>query len=1257
MRLRLLLLSLVLCIGAAAAPHFYDDLIGVQKVPTVILATNGTTIKFCDTTTPTKCDTRHFSLSAADVSAGNQVIVQMAYEPAYMNIDVRNTPVPCNDNPCEIDLVRTQGMQFYITEVVNSSGASFSPPRVGHLESLPMVEPPPCNPIQLPLKVIGFAGFVNRCQVTIPSGAATTGVNLHLTIANHQINGAPFILTGGKNQPYDSKLSYQVCGSAGCTSWLPISNSTVTSLDPTSGAATDGVHTIATQFTVINVSVPVPNNGCGGVSCTLPGTDTIGFRFNGTDGITRGARILNLALVDSSTVTTLSQLVVSTQTALAGCTPTGNVAPCVIATATAASVPFANNDNIWVWRAPGIYGRFNGRRFVRNVTGTTFDFLTCANGQSGSNVAPTSNQLIGFDSISCTAPTNGSTLANGYVVPSAYVTPVTYATMSEQSLWPVTQAALPMQAVKIIAPATSSFTYDDPTTFRTATMGAPYMQWITGCPVGNPSGCKLLGRNYTTPDATAGATAWLASDTLLTPAKYRANLDHATCGECHTTKGIDWKTYNEAPDVLAMAAMVHNLPLQSGLNMMAYQEDLDSHLGGLPDAFVSSFAKPWNAPYQPCPGLNSVPNYAWTAGGGWMCTIGYDTDLQEYEPFGTWGRGSVDYRELPMVYQYPTWFQWISVLHPKDACGSATPCQFANSMMWLGWVDVKTAADAGTASLTLASISCAGTPGNTTASYTQQCKDTNGQAYVCHNMAGCTVSGDWTLQVSSYNNALLAFGNGSPVPSHNFNQTGVQEFRGSIAYLPCGGSTSGCDPTSLSLIGVNNDQQIFHSPWIWSAAWTQDSPYTLFDYGATGWYLVKAWELFHTPRGPDGSGYEAMDDQYMFFIHGARASGNYEKRNWHAGRNIYDHALAERSMQITPYMNGAQYNVQVAAQPNNTANYGLILSGQDTFAQAWYQLCYSLNQGNFFYHNWDTIVDEYQPGHLQAWNYEAQPSAFLAVASLHNLWMRNATDVAPVQAAGGGAGGGPFEIFQSLNGLTTVNVPGYYESLWAWISPTLHTAFLQQEADDLVAESAARSISVWNGYLNSFHTSGGLDQIYNGTNCNAWWGWNGGFNAANACSMVSQYSGTLPQLKAYGVACCGSTTTLFKLADFWNNTQLGINGGAGSPHDFQDDLNAVCTLSRTTHDGPACTNMIAGYNWQSLTTIEVGFPVGVSDTTLHFTDCTGIFNGANIQIGTETILMTSGPGASGPCSATAVRQKFGTTANPSGYTAGTTVKN
>ncbi len=50
-------------------------------------------------------------------------------------------------------------------------------------------------------------------------------------------------------------------------------------------------------------------------------------------------------------------------------------------------------------------------------------------------------------------------------------------------------------------------------------------------------------------------------------------------------------------------------------------------------------------------------------------------------------------------------------------------------------------------------VACAGTPGDTTADYRQQCQDTDGAIYACNNASGCTVTADW-----------VAVGAGEPGP-------------------------------------------------------------------------------------------------------------------------------------------------------------------------------------------------------------------------------------------------------------------------------------------------------------------------------------------------------------------------------------------------------------------------------------------------------------------------------------------------------------
>ena len=73
------------------------------------------------------------------------------------------------------------------------------------------------------------------------------------------------------------------------------------------------------------------------------------------------------------------------------------------------------------------------------------------------------------------------------------------------------------------------------------------------------------------------------------------------------------------------------------------------------------------------------------------------------------------------------------------ACGWAqTAPQLASTVELM-----QTRGAVNTALAQIAAIACAGTPGNTTGAYGQQCQTGSGARYSCNNAAGCTVAADW----------------------------------------------------------------------------------------------------------------------------------------------------------------------------------------------------------------------------------------------------------------------------------------------------------------------------------------------------------------------------------------------------------------------------------------------------------------------------------------------------------------------------------
>jgi hypothetical protein len=138
----------------------------------------------------------------------------------------------------------------------------------------------PCNATQsgavsssitLPVEVVGLDGTTKTASFNVPSGANLNGT-MHLSLQIHGLQ-------------YQTQASVQLNSSA----WIPINNTTVTLLGPANayGGIGGGFHTLK-----MTMNLPA-----GSVTT---GTNTINFRFNGTDGRVSGFRVLALNVQDSS---------------------------------------------------------------------------------------------------------------------------------------------------------------------------------------------------------------------------------------------------------------------------------------------------------------------------------------------------------------------------------------------------------------------------------------------------------------------------------------------------------------------------------------------------------------------------------------------------------------------------------------------------------------------------------------------------------------------------------------------------------------------------------------------------------------------------------------------------------------------------------------------------------------------------------------------------------------------------------------------
>ena len=132
-------------------------------------------------------------------------------------------------------------------------------------------QPSASSNIQLPVEVIGLDGTTKTASFNIPSGANLSGT-MQLSMQIHGLQ-------------YQTQASVQLNGSA----WMPINSSTVTLLGLANayGGIGGGYHTLK-----MTMNLPA-----GSVTT---GSNTIAFKFNGTDGRVSGFRVLAFNVQDAT---------------------------------------------------------------------------------------------------------------------------------------------------------------------------------------------------------------------------------------------------------------------------------------------------------------------------------------------------------------------------------------------------------------------------------------------------------------------------------------------------------------------------------------------------------------------------------------------------------------------------------------------------------------------------------------------------------------------------------------------------------------------------------------------------------------------------------------------------------------------------------------------------------------------------------------------------------------------------------------------
>ena len=520
----------------------------------------------------------------------------------------RGTPSACAD-PCQMIIRRQNGQQYHRQEEVDSSGNPLSPALYSAVGIWPMVEPAMTVNCPLPIEVIGQDRFVKRCQFTA-SGPPSSGIILHLRLHN---DGYQQIVcdSTGIYCDWSTKLAFQVCQgttTTTCTAWVQVNNTNTTAEDQCKWQSYDGLHCVAGVVRTHEMNVAVPN------SALANGANSIAFRFNGTDGITSGARVLEFAFLDSSTKIQLNSISVTSNVATPTC---------------ASACGFSSGNDVFVQGAPGYRARFNGLRHVTGGSGSTFTFAPCGSG-------------VGFYMTGCTSP-------NGTFAP-----PTTQANMAAQSAYPSSVQAV-MYATKVIAPALSTLVFDDPSTYTApgggnATTGHTLFTTATLLTPNNPQ--------LSTPNTNNTAVHCSSCHTDDTPWGGQA--------------GMDLKYFAFSNNSIIHRSLFHGLSWQNALDIAAYIRGLTVTVPPMARPF-NPVMQPCNGQssititsFDAGCGRDSMLTFdadaaEWMA--GVIGTAAYSTGT-----YSNWVISQkLNQQDIPIPYEGTDILEWWPTIHPQDA--------------------------------------------------------------------------------------------------------------------------------------------------------------------------------------------------------------------------------------------------------------------------------------------------------------------------------------------------------------------------------------------------------------------------------------------------------------------------------------------------------------------------------------------------------------------------------------------------------------
>jgi hypothetical protein len=180
-------------------------------------------------------------------------------------------------------------------------------------------------------------------------------------------------------------------------------------------------------------------------------------------------------------------------------------------------------------------------------------------------------------------------------------------------------------------------------------------------PIQAPVAAPFGGYGAAATTVAAGSNLWFNAPLINS---WHGTPMKAHCSDCHAYDGSDLVYFGFSDNSIRQRSMMHGLSAAQSDQILAYLRSLAAPV-------VSA---PWNPPYQPGPGIDSLPAERWAAGAGVDAVLVDERDTFK-ALFGTNPpsfnfTNTINVRELPINMPLPSWSEWLPAINPVEYYGT-----------------------------------------------------------------------------------------------------------------------------------------------------------------------------------------------------------------------------------------------------------------------------------------------------------------------------------------------------------------------------------------------------------------------------------------------------------------------------------------------------------------------------------------------------------------------------------------------------------